>query len=185
VAPAYPVAGMGRRIVAALLDVGTVVVLATVAYVGFVLSRYDEVPVPKAASGSSDACDFLDPQYASCITIGRNVYVSAVGPVDGTPFVLVIGLLVLVVLQGLTGATPGKLLTGLRVVGPDGRPPGLLRALARTAAWIVDGFPWPFPIVGWLVAVCNKRRRRIGDLVGGTVVVRKRAVVAVSPQPRH
>ena len=32
---------------------------------------------------------------------------------------------------GTTGQTPGKLVTGLRVVGPSGRPPGYLRAMAR------------------------------------------------------
>jgi len=32
---------------------------------------------------------------------------------------------------GTTGQTPGKLVTGLRVVGPTGRPPGYLRAMAR------------------------------------------------------
>ncbi|HYN03709.1 MAG TPA: RDD family protein [Vicinamibacteria bacterium] len=32
---------------------------------------------------------------------------------------------------GTTGQTPGKLLTGLRVVGATGRPPGYLRAMAR------------------------------------------------------
>jgi uncharacterized RDD family membrane protein YckC len=32
---------------------------------------------------------------------------------------------------GTTGQTPGKLVTGLRVVGVTGRPPGYLRAMAR------------------------------------------------------
>lgn len=32
---------------------------------------------------------------------------------------------------GTTGQTPGKLVTGLRVVGTDGRPPGYLRAMGR------------------------------------------------------
>jgi len=32
---------------------------------------------------------------------------------------------------GTTGQTPGKLATGLRVVGANGRPPGYLRAVAR------------------------------------------------------
>jgi uncharacterized RDD family membrane protein YckC len=32
---------------------------------------------------------------------------------------------------GTTGQTPGKLVTGLRVVGPTDRPPGYLRAMGR------------------------------------------------------
>ena len=39
---------------------------------------------------------------------------------------------------GTTGQTPGKMVTGLRVVDAAGRPPGYLRAMARAArrrAW--------------------------------------------------
>lgn len=35
---------------------------------------------------------------------------------------------------GTTGQTPGKMMTGLRVVDPSGRPPGYLRAVLRAAA---------------------------------------------------
>lgn len=38
---------------------------------------------------------------------------------------------------GTTGQTPGKLMTGLRVVGQTGRPPGYLRAMLRAAAGVV------------------------------------------------
>jgi uncharacterized RDD family membrane protein YckC len=169
---------MGRRIVAALLDVCGILLVAVVFYVGAIVDRYDRydaATVPDGASGSGDACAVLSEQYSSCVTFGRNIYVSSSDSVTMTPFVLVTGLLVFVLLQGLTGATPGKLVTGLRVVGPDGRRPGLLRALVRTVLWVVDGFPWPIPILGWLIAVCNRRRRRLGDMVAGTVVVRRRA----------
>ena len=36
---------------------------------------------------------------------------------------------------GTTGQTPGKLMTGLRVVDTSGRPPGYSRAAARAADW--------------------------------------------------
>jgi uncharacterized RDD family membrane protein YckC len=38
---------------------------------------------------------------------------------------------------GTTGQTPGKLATGLRVVGAGGRPPGYLRAAARALVGVV------------------------------------------------
>jgi uncharacterized RDD family membrane protein YckC len=38
---------------------------------------------------------------------------------------------------GTTGQSPGKLVTGLRVVGPSGRPPGYLRAVVRAVAGLV------------------------------------------------
>lgn len=40
-------------------------------------------------------------------------------------------IIVVALLEGLFGTTPGKLALGLRVVGPDGRPLGLARALGR------------------------------------------------------
>lgn len=70
----------------------------------------------------------------------------------------------------LAGRTPGKLLFGLRVVREDGspaRPPDLvLRNLARA----VDLLPFLFG-VGLLSILLDRKMRRIGDLVGGTVVI--------------
>ncbi|MET3424352.1 putative RDD family membrane protein YckC [Actinoplanes tereljensis] len=75
------------------------------------------------------------------------------------------------VLEGLTGRTLGKLLTGIRVVdaGTGGRP-GLLSAFVRTLLRLIDG------IFGYLVAmivvVNSKNRRRLGDMAAKTLVVR-------------
>ena len=46
-------------------------------------------------------------------------------------------LLYYTVCEGRWGAGVGKILCGLRVMGPDGRPPGLLRALGRTAGFTI------------------------------------------------
>jgi len=80
-------------------------------------------------------------------------------------------LAVFVVAQGLTGATPGKVLAGVRVVDEHGRPPGLGRALVRSLAWIVDGFPYVVPFVGFASAAADSHGRRLGDRWGGTYVV--------------
>jgi uncharacterized RDD family membrane protein YckC len=70
----------------------------------------------------------------------------------------------------LSGRTPGKVLLELRVVRTDGSPARfpdlLLRNLLRTA----DFLPLFFGL-GVLVMAADKRMRRLGDLVGGTVVV--------------
>jgi uncharacterized RDD family membrane protein YckC len=83
-------------------------------------------------------------------------------------------LLVPVVLEGITGWTPGKLLFGTRVVKADGSPPGFGRSLVRLLFWIVDGFF--FYLVAFVTALATKDNRRVGDLVGGTYVVRTSAV---------
>ena len=44
-----------------------------------------------------------------------------------------LGLLYAAFFTGATGQTPGKMVTGLRVVDGDGLPPGFVRALARAA----------------------------------------------------
>lgn len=70
----------------------------------------------------------------------------------------------------LDGRTPGKMLVELRVVRVDGSPARLpdflLRNLLRSADFLPMGFG-----LGVLVMTLDRRMRRIGDLVAGTVVV--------------
>ncbi|MGH9209676.1 MAG: protein kinase domain-containing protein [Acidimicrobiales bacterium] len=171
-----PTAVLGRRVVAAVLDGVFVLVLAAVFFFGAVVARYDKVPVPPEASGPQEACDVLGRSSTSCVTVGRDVYVATGGSLTFPPFVALAALVVLVLVQGLTGATLGKLLVGLRMVGPGGRPAGLIRAFVRTACLVVDGLPWVVPILGWLIARHTTHHRRLGDIVARTVVVRRRAV---------
>ncbi len=77
-----------------------------------------------------------------------------------------------VLLQGLTGGSLGKLLTGVRVVREDGSPPGVGRALVRSLFWAVDGLPCCGPIVGLITMLSTRRKQRVGDLVAKTFVVR-------------
>jgi uncharacterized RDD family membrane protein YckC len=71
-------------------------------------------------------------------------------------------------LEAVCGATLGKALVGIRVVGSDGC--GIFRSCAvRNALRIVDGIGFYF--VGTLVAACSGIRQRIGDLFAQTAVV--------------
>lgn len=89
--------------------------------------------------------------------------------------VLVIWVLLFGALAAETGATAGMALLGLRVTGEDGAPVSLSRHLVRTALWVVDGFPYILPgAVGLICIVVTPTRRRIGDLVARTIVVRAR-----------
>ncbi len=92
--------------------------------------------------------------------------------------VLVLLYLVLfVVVQGITGATPGKALLGIRVVRPVGSPAGPLRSLVRAAAWVVDGIALLLLIALWS-AWFTPGHRRVGDWLAGTFVVRRSAASA-------
>jgi uncharacterized RDD family membrane protein YckC len=83
-----------------------------------------------------------------------------------------------VLLQSLTGATPGKLLVGVRVVGADGQRAGAGRNLVRLLGWSVDGLPWIFlfGLSGFVTTLNAKGNRRVGDMWAGTYVVRASAV---------
>jgi uncharacterized RDD family membrane protein YckC len=70
--------------------------------------------------------------------------------------------------ESACGATLGKALVGIRVVGSDGR--GILKSCAvRNALRVIDGIG--FYILGALVAGCSSIRQRIGDLFAQTAVV--------------
>jgi uncharacterized RDD family membrane protein YckC len=71
-------------------------------------------------------------------------------------------------LEAACGATLGKALVGIRVVGSEGR--GIFSACAvRNALRVVDGIGFYF--LGALVAACSGVRQRIGDMFAQTAVV--------------
>jgi uncharacterized RDD family membrane protein YckC len=80
-----------------------------------------------------------------------------------------------VILQGLTGASIGKLLTGLRVIrSSTGKRVGIGWAALRWVVGIVDSFCCG--IIGLVLANTTKGHRRLGDMAAGTVVVGKNAM---------
>jgi uncharacterized RDD family membrane protein YckC len=68
----------------------------------------------------------------------------------------------------LTGATPGMLLTGLRVVGPDGRRPSPGRVAARSGLALLSAAALG---TGVLLALFTRSGRGAHDLGAGTWVV--------------
>ncbi len=74
-------------------------------------------------------------------------------------------------MEGLFGATLGKMILGIRVTAVSGQRCGLKSSLIRTLLRIIDGlFVY---LVGFLVALFSKQRQRIGDHMAKTVVVEK------------
>ncbi|MBI4468493.1 MAG: RDD family protein [Acidobacteria bacterium] len=76
------------------------------------------------------------------------------------------------------GQTPGKRWLGLRVISEDGRPVTFFQAMVRNLIRLIDMMPaaaiLPSYFIGILSVFLNPRNRRLGDLAGGTVVVRER-----------
>jgi uncharacterized RDD family membrane protein YckC len=69
------------------------------------------------------------------------------------------------------GQTPGKRLTGIRVLTVDGQPINGLQAVLRNVLRMADMLPvFLFP-VGLIAAAVTQRMQRLGDLACGTMVV--------------
>ena len=170
-----------RRYVAHVIDA---LLYAAVAVVTFVLlaERYTTDDLPdRLALFNPDAYDRVD-----TFAVGADRAVL----VDDRIFVLerseiwivaavALGVVLLfdVFIQGRKGWTVGKTITGVRTVNREGDRPGIFRSLIRTLLLVIDQIPGVFiPVVGGVVAASTDDHRRVGDLVGGTYVVRRSAV---------
>jgi uncharacterized RDD family membrane protein YckC len=157
-----PTKVVGRRVAAFLID--ALIGLAIDAGAFFALATKHDHDVPFGKGGIHFK-----------LTSGGNTW-EVHGGKGGVylAITLGLGLLLHVVLVGLRGWSPGKLLLGIRVVREDGRAPGIGRALLRGLLWIVDDFPYFIPFVtGFVCVLTTKRHRRVGDMVAGTFVIGK------------
>lgn len=107
----------------------------------------------------------------------------------GAPFLLDLAVWIgyFTLFEALLGATPGKLLVGIRVVRSDGSRLDAGSALVRNVLRIVDVIPFVIPYLVAAVAVWNSpTRQRVGDRVARTVVIQagtNRATPPPSPPP--
>lgn len=175
---ADPTAVFGRRVVAALIDAALILIptflLLTASFEYLDVAALDRDPQQFCDDYTNDVGGFC----LNFADVNDRVYLS--DGADGGATALYWGgtFLLLVVVQGLTGWTIGKLITGIRTVREDGRAPGLGKALVRWVLWVVDAFPYVVPLLGPIVALTTKGHRRVGDMVAKTFVVRSRAAGA-------
>jgi len=79
------------------------------------------------------------------------------------------------------GQTPGKRLTHIRVIKDSGRPITAIDAVGRNLLRIVDQLP-AFYGIGVLCAWLSPQSKRLGDYVAGTVVVHEKPFETLAPQ---
>ncbi|MEX2324136.1 MAG: RDD family protein, partial [Nitriliruptoraceae bacterium] len=97
----------------------------------------------------------------------------------GPAFLLfALGFAYFVLLEGLVGATLGKLAVGICVRSADGQRSGLRAALVRNVLRIVDALPL-FYLVGAVLVWKSPTRQRFGDRVAETVVVRRSSLPSI------
>src|SRR5690606_27239546 len=163
--PHDPTAVMGRRIGAFVVD-GLLITVPVALIASRDVEYYGAGMLENAGLTPERACEIHRERFDEpCAVVGDTAYfvdtpVSPIALVTGLGLIL----LLLVVVQGLAGLTPGKALFGLRTVRRDGRPPGVGRALVRWLLWIVDGAPWCFPLVGLIAGLSRPGHRRVGDM---------------------
>ncbi len=78
------------------------------------------------------------------------------------------------------GQTPGKRYAGIRVIKESGRPINVFEAIGRNLMRAVDGLPGVYG-VGLVCMMCNRQSRRLGDFVAGTIVVHEKPTELVRP----
>lgn len=159
-------AGIGSRFIASMID--NVIQLAIIGAVfgalfGLASIGADPPMDAKADSGSSDA---LAIAFFTLMTFGIVFLYDVLFEVRGG------------------GRTPGKRMTGLRVVRTGGRPVGFLASATRNVLRVVDILPGFY---GLAIACIfgTKRNQRLGDLAAGTIVVRERSGGRVGRRARR
>jgi uncharacterized RDD family membrane protein YckC len=88
-----------------------------------------------------------------------------------------------IVLEGMFGATVGKLVVKLKVVREDGSTCGIGPAVIRNVLRIVDALPF-FYLIGLILISRSDKKQRLGDSIAKTVVVKSsRAQPIAAPAP--
>jgi uncharacterized RDD family membrane protein YckC len=152
----YDLAGLGSRFMAIALDslIQGAVMLALFSVFGFGMALL-----------SVSMRDML----------GRNASVFAIGGIA------LVVLLIFLLSWGYfiffemvwNGQTPGKRITGIRVLTVRGEPVTLVHSLVRNLLRLVDSLPSGY-MLGIIVMLATARSQRLGDLAAGTIVVRER-----------
>lgn len=149
VALEFPLAGIGSRFIAVLVDY----CIQAAAYIALILGLVLFVPSMQSFDGGSA-------KWAIAIVIL-------------VPFLLHWGYFSL--FEGLwNGQTPGKRVAKIRVIQQSGRAITMFESLARNLVRAIDFLPASY-VAGVVCIFVTRRSQRLGDLVAGTLVVHELA----------
>jgi uncharacterized RDD family membrane protein YckC len=148
-APALSYVGVGRRLLAVIIDGILLLILARIVSV--------LLPSSGVLSAGADAWDRF----------------THLGP--GGALQIIILFVYFIVMEAIQGATVGKMVLGIRVVKLDGSDISWGEAIVRNLLRIVDQLPAAIPyLLGAVLIWTSPRRQRLEDRLAGTVVVRRR-----------
>jgi uncharacterized RDD family membrane protein YckC len=150
----------------------------------FVTGEAVALDLRPAATPSRVIAGTIDAVLQLLLLIGLGALVEATGADLSDAAASALGLVALVVVligypvafeSLLRGRTPGKAAMGLRVVRDDGGPVGFRHSFVRGLTGAFLERPGITLFVGALASMLlNERSKRIGDLLGGTVVLQER-----------
>jgi uncharacterized RDD family membrane protein YckC len=113
------------------------------------------------------------PQAHAGAVPASTIPVETIGQVFGATFWLSVAVVLNYgVLQGIHGATAGKFLFGLRVVGRRGQQITIAQSFLRCAAYLVSYMPL---FLGFFAFFWSRRRQMWHDAICGTYVIKRRA----------
>jgi uncharacterized RDD family membrane protein YckC len=173
-----PTAVIGRRLGAYIVDALIVALIPLAIFFATADITLWEEPLTCAQIEGSPA---FDAGGRACtdnvnVTLGDDEYNAVtfrtLAPVFAGLFSLAYLIGVQWIVQGLTGATLGKAIFGIRTVDEQGTGPGIGKQLIRGVVWIVDGIGCGVPLVAPIAIVVSKGHRRVGDMAAGTYVVK-------------
>lgn len=151
--------------------------------IGLDLPEYGRISLPLAGIGGRALAALLD---VVILSLGSLILVVALGVAIsgdllaaelGLPALIAIGAAVPIIGPlffelGWRGQTPGKRLLNIRVISTDGGVPTAGQLVLRNALRLVDFLPFAY-LAGLIAMFISARGQRLGDLVGGTLVVRE------------
>ncbi|HLM19225.1 MAG TPA: RDD family protein [Acidimicrobiia bacterium] len=174
---------LGRRYGAFLIDAAVSLIVFGVLFFATATThtRAEMLREPGCHLSANDSAQ-VECNNRAVVTVNDTVYEA-----EGGMYLLLCVLFTLLyfaLMEGLTGATAGKHITGLRVVTPEGTGIGLPRALVRWAVFAVDG-PLTLFICGIITSSVSAGHRRLGDMAANSYVIAKGdASRPVSVRPR-
>lgn len=158
-----PLAGLGSRAIAALVD-GAIKGILTVAVIAVLFggaALFDDETV----GGARPSSGFF------------------VGLAIAFVVIFLVNFAYDVLFETLaSGRTPGKRWTGLRVVRGTGGPVSFVPSAIRNLVRIVDSLPGAYAI-GLIAILLSSKNQRLGDMAAGTLVVRERRGAERAPDP--
>jgi uncharacterized RDD family membrane protein YckC len=146
-----------RRLLALVLDVVVISIIEAIVNATFGVTRVTSGIAPSMASGSFSS-------FTTQTTVDW-------------PWLTLLWVGYYALLEGLFGATVGKLLAGLRVTDLEGRRIGWQAAILRNLARLLDVLPFLY-LLGGILTLSSQRHQRLGDRFAGTIVVRTNALVS-------